>query len=81
MPAASPSTVVTWPAVGLEGEVRAGVHRPAVDEDHAGAALGIVAALLGAGQPELAAQHGQQRPAGLDLHAGSCVSFTWSVAG
>ena len=57
-------------AVGLQREVGARVHRPAVDQHHAGAALGVVAALLGAGQPELAAQHGEERPARRRARAG-----------
>jgi RimJ/RimL family protein N-acetyltransferase len=54
-------------AVGLEGEVGARVHRAAVDQHHAGPALGVVAALLGARQPELAPQDGEERPAGVEL--------------
>jgi D-serine deaminase-like pyridoxal phosphate-dependent protein len=46
-------------AVGLQRQV-AGVDRLAVQQHHAGAALGVVAALLGAGQPDLAAQHRQR---------------------
>ena len=37
-------------AVGLDGQHEAGVHGPAVDEDGAGAALALGAALLAAGQ-------------------------------
>ena len=41
------------PAGGLEGEVGARVHRAAVEQHHARAAFGVVAALLGPGQAEL----------------------------
>ncbi len=54
-------------AVGLHGEHRAALHRRAVEEHGAGAAVGGVAAGVGAGQPEaLAQQVGQQQP-GLDV--------------
>ena len=45
---------------GLEGEVGARVHRLAVEQHHAGAALGVVAALLRAGQADRAA-HGVEQ--------------------
>ena len=47
-------------AVGLQREVGARVHGLAVEQHHAGAALGVVAALLGAGQADLVAHHRQQ---------------------
>ena len=52
-------------AVGLQREVAARVDRLAVDQHHAGTALGVVAAFLAPGQPELAAQGREQRSVGL----------------
>ena len=58
-------------AVGLDGEHRAALDRLAVEEHGAGAAVGGVAAGVGAGEPEaLAEQVGEQQP-GLDL--GACA--------
>ena len=56
-------------AVGLHREVGAGVHRTAVEQHHAGAALGVVAALLGPGQADLLAHRVQQ---------GGVPASTWS---
>src|ERR1700761_300377 len=54
-------------AVDLHRQHRAGLDRPAVDQHRAGAAVGRVAAAMGAGQPGTPAdQVGQQQP-GLDL--------------
>ena len=53
--------------LGLEREERARVHGPAVEQHHAGAALGVVAALLAAGEPEVVAQDRQEGPPRLDL--------------
>ncbi|HET7900670.1 MAG TPA: FAD binding domain-containing protein, partial [Candidatus Nanopelagicales bacterium] len=47
--------------VRLQRQVRARVHRPAVQEHHAGAALGVVAALLGAGQRQVVADQLEER--------------------
>ncbi len=52
----------------LGGEVRARVDRLAVDQHHARAALAVVAALLGAGQTDLGAQHADEVAAGVDGH-------------
>src|SRR5450631_3429911 len=48
------------------GEQRTGEHRRAVHEHRAGSAGGIVAAALGAGEAEIAAQHVEQQRARLD---------------
>ena len=48
-------------ALGLGGQHQAGVHQPAVEDDAAGAAIAGAAAFLGAGEPELVAQHVEQR--------------------
>src|SRR5439155_10506448 len=53
-------------AVRLESEKRAGVQRPAVEQDHAGSALRVVAALLRARQPDFATQHGEERASARD---------------
>ena len=50
-----------------DGEGEAGVNAPAVDQDGAGAALAVVAALLGAGQAQVLAQGVEQRDARLQL--------------
>ena len=54
-------------ALGLEREVGARVHGLAVEQHHAGAALGVVAAFLGAGQPDDVAHRREQVRAGLEL--------------
>ena len=54
-------------SLGLEREVGAGVHGLAVEQHHAGPALRVVAALLGAGQPDLLANDVEEARAGLDL--------------
>ena len=48
-------------ALALEAEHEAREHRLAVDEHGAGAALAELAAVLGAGQPEVLAQDLEQR--------------------
>ena len=48
-------------------ERQAGVDPPAVDDHRAGAALAVVAALLGAGEMQVLAQRIEQRGAGVDL--------------
>ena len=53
----------------MHGERQAGIDPPAVDEDRAGAALAVVAALLGAGQAQVLAQRVEQRRARIDLQA------------
>ena len=58
--AASPS-MVTSPAIRLDGQHQARVDRPAVDEHGAGAALAFRAALLGPRELHLIAQHREQR--------------------
>ena len=45
---------------------QAAEHAAAVDEHRAGAALAVVSAFLGAGQPEMLAQRVEQRGAGID---------------
>jgi hypothetical protein len=47
-------------------EGQAPVRLPAVDQDRAGAALAVVAALLGAGQVEVLTQHVEQRGGRVD---------------
>src|SRR5690242_2758152 len=57
--------------VDLDGQHRAGLDRAAVDQDRAGTAVGGVAAHVGAGQAEAAAdQVGQQQPG---LHLGDLL--------
>src|SRR4029077_12846018 len=51
----------------LQREVRAGVQRLAVEEHHAGAALGVVTALLGAGQADGVAHRLEERRARIEL--------------
>jgi hypothetical protein len=51
----------------LEGEVRARVERPTVEEHHAGAALGVVAALLRTGETEVVPEGGKERAPRLEL--------------
>ena len=48
-------------AFGVEAEHETGQHRAAVDEHGARAALAQLAAVLGAGQVEVFAQHFEQR--------------------
>ncbi len=56
-------------ALGHHGEREAGVHAPAVDEHGAGAALPLIAALLGADQAQALAQGIEQRHARIDAQA------------
>src|SRR6266536_2755214 len=60
-------------AGGLQGEVRAGVHRLSVDEDHAGTALGIVTAFLRTDEAQVVAKEAKERPVRLHAH-GICHS-------
>jgi hypothetical protein len=55
------------PTSRLEREERAGVHGPAIDQHHASSALGVVTALFGAGQAELASEDGEERAMRLDV--------------
>ena len=55
-------------AVGLDGEHQARPDRLAVDEDGARAAHAVLAAEVGAGQPEVLAQGVGERLARLDEH-------------
>ena len=52
--------------VGLHREHEAGAHRHAVQEDGAGPAHAVLAAHVGAGQPQLVAQEVAQEEAGFD---------------
>ena len=52
--------------VGRRGQHQAPVHPAAVEQDRAGAAFAVVAALLGAGQIEVLAQQIQQRHTRID---------------
>ena len=53
-------------SVGRDGEGEAGVDAAAVDEDSAGSALAVVAALLAAGECEVFAQSVEKRGAGVE---------------
>ena len=66
-PSARPSMVLIVGAVGLDGEHRAGLDRPAIDVDGAGAALAGVAADVGAGQVEILAQGLDEESSRLDV--------------
>ena len=59
-------------AVGLDGEHRARLDRPAVDVDGAGAALAGVAADVGAGQVEVLAERLDEEPSRLDVELPGC---------
>ena len=61
-----PSMVSMAAAVALDGQHHAGEHRPAVEDDAAGAAGALGAELLGAGEPQLVLEHVLQGP--LRLH-------------
>jgi hypothetical protein len=52
--------------LGCQGET--GEHRPTVDQDGAGAAFAQLAAVFGAGQAALLAQHLEQRVVGGEGH-------------
>jgi len=54
-------------ALGLEREVGARVHGAAVEQHHAGAALGVVATLLAPGHAQLGADNREQGSVRLDL--------------
>ena len=54
-------------AVGRDREQQAGPHRLAVEQHGARAADPVLAADVGAGQPQVVAQHVGQQPAGRDL--------------
>ena len=58
-------------AVGGDREHQAGVDAAAVEQDGAGAALAVVAALLGAGQIEVLAQGVEQGGAVVDVERGA----------
>ena len=59
--------MTTLAAFGLHRQHQAGAHRGAVDDDRAGAAHAVLAADMGAGEPQLMAQAiGQGQPR-LDL--------------
>ncbi len=62
-----PSTVMIVAAVGLHREDGAGLHRPAVQEDGAGAAVRRVAADVGAGEPQVLADEVDEQQARLDV--------------
>jgi len=55
-----------------DGEGQAAIDAPAVEQDGAGAALPVVAALLGAGEAEPLAQRIQQRRARIDNQRVCC---------
>ena len=54
-------------ALGLHREHQAGAHGCAVDENRAGAAHAVLAAHMGAGQPQMMAQAIRQREPRLDV--------------
>src|SRR4029079_13127085 len=56
------------PSHRLHREVRASVHRRTVEQHHAGAALGVVAAFLRSGEAELVAHRAQQTDVRIELH-------------
>ena len=56
-------------ALGGDGQSQARVDRAAVDEHRAGAALAVIAALLGPGQRQILAQRVEQRHAQVDAQA------------
>ena len=58
---ASPSTVVTLGAILHDCQRQAGIDAAVIDQHRAGAALPVIAALLGAGEIEMVAQRVQQR--------------------
>jgi len=58
---------VAGPALGLEGERRAGLHGDAVEVDDAGPALRGVAADVRAGQPQVLTQELDQECSGVDI--------------
>src|SRR6478672_10825339 len=60
-------------AVGLDGEHRARLDRPAIDVDGAGAALAGVAADVGAGQVEILPQRLDEESPGLDVELVGCA--------
>ena len=64
-------------AVLHDRERQAGIDPPPVDQHRAGAALAVIAALLGAGQVEMVAQRVEQRRPRRDL---SCVSTPLTIS-
>ena len=62
-----------------DGERQARVDAPAVDQHRAGAALPVVAALLGAGQVQVLAQRVEQRRARVQLEAAAAGPLTVNV--
>ena len=63
----SPSIVVIVVALVHHRQAQAGVDPPPFDDHRAGAALAVVAALLGAGQVQMLAQRIEQRRARIEL--------------
>ena len=63
----SPSIVVTLVALCCTARLRQELIRVPFDDHRAGAALAVVAALLGAGQVQMLAQRVEQRRAGIDV--------------
>ncbi len=59
--------MTTFAALGLHRQHQAGAHRGAVDDDGAGAADAVLAADMGAGQPQVVAQAVGERQPRLDL--------------
>ena len=72
----SPSTVQHPVAVGHRGQHGARLHRGLVQPDHAGPAVGGVAAPVRPGQPQLVAQEVDQQQPRLDRRAGRPVPLT-----
>ncbi len=68
--------VVMLVAFVHHGERQAGIDPPPVDHHGAGAALAVVAALLGAGQVQVLAQGVEQRGAGVELRDRATLPFT-----
>ncbi len=65
----SPSIVVMLVALVHHRERQARIDAPAVDDHRAGAALAVVAALLGAGEMQMLAQRVEQRGARIEQPA------------
>jgi hypothetical protein len=71
--------------IARDGQGQAGVRPAPVDEDGARAALAVVAALLGPGQPQALPQQVEQRHAGVDGQLVCCAVYAhgdlnhWSV--
>ena len=65
----SPSIVVISSPSMHDRERQAGIDAPAIDDHGAGAALAVVAALLGAGEMQMLAQRIEQGGASVELQA------------